>query len=114
MICEILAAGITGGGTARDELMDQETICNNMLMIVIDPAGFGADIPFRDEIDRLVEHVSSSQPAQGFDKVRFPGDPERETTAERTANGIWIDDNTWGEMRRAGLEVGMSEADFAG
>jgi len=114
MICEILAAGITGGGTAREELMDQDTICNNMLMIVIDPAGFGAEIPFRDEIDQLVEHVSSSKTAVGFDKIRFPGDPEREATADRKANGIWIDDNTWGEMRRAGLEVGMTEADFTG
>ncbi len=114
MICEILAAGITGGGTAREELMDQDTICNNMLMIVIDPAGFGAEIPFRDEIDQLVEHVSSSKTAVGFDKIRFPGDPEREAMADRKANGIWIDDNTWGEMRRAGLEVGLTEADFTG
>ncbi len=47
MICEILAAGLTAGGTARPENMDQDTICNNMLSIVLDPAGFGADIPFR-------------------------------------------------------------------
>src|SRR3546814_7103094 len=90
-------------------------VCSSdlMLMIVIDPKGFGAGIPFRDEIDQLVEHVSSSKTAVGFDRIRFPGDPEREAAAERRANGIQIDDNTWDEMRRAGLDVGLSEADFA-
>ena len=113
MICEILAAGLTGGGTAREELMDQETICNNMLTIVLDPAGFGVDIPFRSEIDQLVSHVSSAKVAVGHDKVRFPGDPERETAATRRADGIPIDDNTWTEMTDAGVQVGMDAGDFA-
>ena len=83
MICEILAAGLTGGGTAREENMGLETICNNMLMIVMDPNGFTADIPFKSEIDQLISHVGSSAPAAGTDKVRFPGDPEREMIAAR-------------------------------
>lgn len=112
MICEILAAGLTGGGTARDELMSQDTICNNMLTILMDPAGFGADIPFKSEIDQLVGHVSTAKVAVGHDKIRFPGDPERETAAERTANGIPIDDNTWAEMTQAAVEAGMDEAAF--
>jgi uncharacterized oxidoreductase len=112
MICEILAAGLTGGGTAREELMGQDTICNNMLTILMDPAGFGADIPFKSEIDQLVHHVASAKVAAGHDKIRFPGDPERETSAERRASGIPIDDNTWAEMTRAGTEVGMDAAAF--
>lgn len=112
MICEILAAGLTGGGTAREELMSQDTICNNMLSIVLDPAGFGAEIPFKSEIDQLVGHVSSAKVAVGHDRIRFPGDPERETAAERRANGIPIDDNTWAEMTRAGVEAGMDAAAF--
>jgi len=112
MICEILSAALTGGGTAREELMDQETICNNMLTILLDPAGFGADIPFRSEIDQLVEHVSSAKVAVGHDRIRFPGDPERETEADRRANGIPIDDNTWAEMTAAGVGAGMEEAAF--
>ncbi|MDF1794619.1 MAG: malate/lactate/ureidoglycolate dehydrogenase [Thalassobaculaceae bacterium] len=112
MICEILSAGLTGGGTAREELMSQDTICNNMLTIVMDPAGFGADIPFKSEIDQLVDHVSSAKVAVGHDKIRFPGDPERETAAERTANGIPIDDNTWAEMTQAGVDTGMEASAF--
>ena len=93
--------------------MSQNTICNNMLTIVMDPKGFGADIPFKSEIDQLVGHVSTAKVAVGHDKIRFPGDPERETSAERTANGIPIDDNTWAEMTEAGVEAGMDKSDFA-
>jgi len=113
MICEILAAGLTGGGTARQDNLDMDTICNNMLMIVMDPKGFGADIPFKSEIDSLVAHVSSSATGEGVDKIRFPGDPEREAMADRKANGIHVDDNTWAEMTKAGVEVGMDASVFA-
>src|SRR3546814_18421773 len=109
MICEILAAGLTGGGTAREELMDQETIVNNMLMIVIDPKGFGDGIPFRDEIDQLVEHVSSSKTAVGFDRYSVPGDPEREAAAACRANGLKIDITNWTASGRDGQNVGWEK-----
>lgn len=112
MICEILAAGLTGGGTAREKLMSQETICNNMLTIVLDPAGFGVDIPFKSEIDQLVSHVTSAKVAVGHDRIRFPGDPEREMAAERRSNGIPIDANTWAEMTQAGVDAGVEAALF--
>ena len=112
MICEILAAGLTGGGTAREENMDMNSICNNMLMIVLDQKGFGAEIPFKSEIDQLVHHVSSSATAEGHDKIRFPGDPERETTEARMRDGIPIDETTWAAMTQAGVEFGMSEDAF--
>src|SRR3546814_16545715 len=59
MICEILAAGLTGGGPAREELMDQETIGTNMLMITIDTKGFGAGRQLRPEDHPMVRHDDS-------------------------------------------------------
>lgn len=88
------------------------SICNNMLMIVLDPKGFGAEIPFKSEIDQLVHHVSSSATAEGHDRIRFPGDPERETTEARLRDGIPIDETTWAAMTQAGLDFGMSEEAF--
>lgn len=112
MICEILAGGMTGGGTTRPELAEMVTIRNNMLTILIDPNGFDAEVPFADEIKSLVEYVSSSRTTPGIDRIRFPGDPERETMAKRKVEGIVIDDTTWAEMIAAGLEAGMDQATF--
>jgi outer membrane receptor protein involved in Fe transport len=41
----------------------------------------------------MVDYIHSTTPARGFDKVRVPGDPERETLATRERDGIDIDDN---------------------
>ena len=112
MICEILAGALTGGGAANPKSLGGETINNGMLTIAIDPSRMG-DVPFAEEIDNLVEWITSSATADGVDKVRFPGDPEREMTAQRMADGIPVDPNTWAEMTEAGVKAGMSESDFA-
>jgi uncharacterized oxidoreductase len=83
-----------------------------MLTIIVDPKGFGADIPFADDIDGLIDFAKSSKPAAGFEEILYPGDPERQRQQERTENGIPIDDNTWAEMRRMGIEAGMSSTAF--
>ncbi len=112
VLCEVLAGGLTGGGTAQPSRQDDHTIRNNMLTIIVDPKGFGADIPFADDIDGLIDFAKSSKPAAGFEEILYPGDPERQRQQERTENGIPIDDNTWAEMRRMGIEAGMSSAAF--
>ena len=114
ILCDLLAGGLPGGGTARPELNTGDTIRNNMLTIVIDPVQFNSGVPFADEFDSLVAYVKSGQPAEGHDKIRVAGEPEQETMAKRRASGIVIDDNTWAEMIKLGCESGMTQADFDG
>lgn len=112
MLCEILAGGLTGGGASRPDKLDEDTIRNNMLTIIMDPNGFDTGAGFPSEIDRLQDWVRSSKAAEGHDKVRFAGDPERETMEKRKVDGIEIDDNTWAEMRDRSVEFGMDPAAF--
>ncbi len=112
LLCDLLAGGLSGGGVAGPNRNTGDTICNNMLTIVIDPGQFGSDILFANELDDLVRYVRSGQPAEGFDRIRVAGEPEQESITKRKAEGIPIDDNTWAEMRGAGLEVGMMPVDF--
>ena len=64
----------------------------------------------------MLAYIRATQPAEGVDRVRLPGDPERESLERRAADGIPIDDNTWAEIREAALSVGVPEAalDLAG
>ena len=112
LLCDLLAGGLPGGGTARPELNTGDTIRNNMLTIVIDPEQFESGASFAAEFDSLVDYVKSGQPAEGFDKIRVAGEPEQESMAKRKASGISIDDNTWAEMTTTGCENGMTQADF--
>ncbi len=112
LLCDLLAGGLPGGGTARPELNTGDTIRNNMLTIVINPNQFQTGSSFAQEFDSLIKYVKSSDPAEGFDKVRVAGEPEQESIKKRIAEGIPIDDNTWEEMINIGCENGMNREDF--
>lgn len=112
LLCEALAGALTGGGTARPEQHEQDTIRNHMLTILIDPAGFRQEIPFAAEIDRLTTWVKSSRRRAGVEEIMVPGDPERKSMAERQANGIPIDDNTWAAIVDCALSLGLNRVIF--
>ena len=112
LVCEILAGALTGGGVFRDSPDGVYKIRNNMLSILIDPAGFGEAIPFAGEIDKLTAWVKASPPAPGVEEVMVPGDPERKTRAEREKSGIPIDETTWAALVETGVSLGLDQADF--
>ncbi|MGI9326419.1 MAG: malate/lactate/ureidoglycolate dehydrogenase [Pseudomonadales bacterium] len=109
VICELLGGALAGEWTAQPGQARPGTIVNHMLQFVFDPSAFGGIEAFRTEVDAMVEYLHSTEPAAGFDRVRVPGEPERESLAERTTHGIPIDDNSWAGIlaaaERAGVEV---------
>ena len=81
---------------------------NHMLTFIIEPDIFGGLAAFRREVQGMADWLHASSPAAGVDKVRLPGEPERESKAERLAAGIPLDDQSWKGIcdaaRRAGLD----------
>jgi uncharacterized oxidoreductase len=86
MVVEVLAAALTGGETTRPaNLGYRYGVWNNMLAIVFDPRRLGAADAFGHEVREFVEWVQSAPLQAGADRIRMPGDPERETRRERAA-----------------------------
>ena len=113
LVCEILSGALTGGGASDPATMPEDKIKNNMLSVILDPNGFGSDIPFAAELDRFVAYVKESPPQPGVDVVMVPGEPERRSRAIREKEGIPLDDTTWEELIEAGVSAGMNRTDFA-
>lgn len=112
VMCELLGGGLAGRWTAQPAQPRENTIVNHMLMIVLDPEAFGGVEGFRAEVSAMVDYLHSTTPAEGADRVRVPGEPERESLAERTANGIPIDDNSWAGIVKAAGAAGMESAEI--
>lgn len=74
----------------------------------IDPVRAGTADNLERETAAFVDFVSASPRREGVDRIRLPGDPERETKARREVAGISIDDTTWSQIVRAGGKVGVS------
>lgn len=108
LINELFAGVLSGGNTCRpDTDHDQDVILNGMLSVVIDPEKMTDRAAFEAEIDATVAHVKASPAADPAKPVLVPGDPERATMAERSAEGVPVDDETWREMLEAGESVGV-------
>ena len=108
IMCELLGGALAGQWTLHPGRTHGAAV-NNMLSIVIDPDALGAREAFEAEAEAMLDYIRSTAPAEGFDRVRLPGDPERESLAKRSAEGIPIDDNTWGQIREAAQSVGLDE-----
>src|SRR6516162_3495013 len=106
-VCEMLAGALCGSGTMRPERQGRNTATNGMLMIVIDPSRLVDRDWLRDEIAAMTAYITASPPSNPNEPVLIPGDPERRTRAERTANGVPIDDETWRELATAARAINV-------
>jgi uncharacterized oxidoreductase len=115
IVCELLGGALAGHWTMQPgSNRDAGAAINNMLSIVIDPDALGGRAAYEAEAEAMLAYIRDAKPAAGVDRVRLPGDPERETMAARRADGIPIDDNSWAAILRAGESVGLDAAGVAG
>ena len=113
LMSELMAGVLSGGQTCRPETdHERDTILNNMLSIVFDPARLVDPGFYNAEMDATIAHVKASPPADPALPVLIPGDPERATHEERSQGGIPVDDETWRELEAAAAAVGIEAAEF--
>jgi len=105
--CELLGGALAGGGTWHTTDRSKKRVLNGMLTILIDPRKLGTANAFEREASEFIAWVKRSPPAPGSDGVRIAGDPERETRARRSRDGIAVDGTTWQEIRAAGAKLGV-------
>ena len=113
VICELLGGALAGEWTAQPahpttkngtQNVDHN-IVNNMLVFILDPAATGNSQGFQEEVEAMVNYLQGCPPAAGHDRVRVPGEPERESLAQRQRTGIPIDQSSWSSICRAALKA---------
>jgi len=113
VICEMLGGALAGAWTAQPEHPRDSSIINHMLMFVLDPAAFGGLDVFHSEVRAMADYLARTPPAAGFDRVRLPGEPERESRARRSVDGIPIDDNSWAGLLKSAEVAGVAAGRIA-
>ena len=112
LMAELLGGALTGGGTGRVPYEGKKRVLNGMLSILIDPEKLGTSDHFQSEIDGFLAWMLQSPPAEGFDKVRIAGEPERTSKALRLKEGIPVDATTWAEILASAEKVGLTGAEI--
>jgi uncharacterized oxidoreductase len=62
---------------------------------------------FTAAVEDQAAAVGACTPAEGFDCVLLPGEPEIAKRAEREAAGIPVPDRTWEELIALAAELGL-------
>jgi hydroxycarboxylate dehydrogenase B len=108
IFCEILAGSLTGGHASNPMSPTANRLVNNMLSFAFDPAAFSGTEFFHEDVRRLIAWATASPPIDPDGSVLLPGEIEDRTRAERTANGIPIDGQTWARIVAAAASLGVA------
>ena len=99
---EILGGILSGSGAARPE---KGPVHNGTLIICLDVERFLPLDAFHAEVARLLDFTRSAPLAVGAKEILVPGEPEARMAAERRANGVPIEDETWRQIGECAAEV---------
>ncbi|SMH47154.1 malate/lactate/ureidoglycolate dehydrogenase [Azospirillum agricola] len=113
LACEILAGAIAAGLPALPENLRPGRVVNNALAFILDPARV-AGPGWQALADAVLDHMEDTPPAPGIDRVRIPGDPEREHAARVAEQGIALDPDTLAALHRIGGGFGLDVAGLLG
>ena len=62
---------------------------------------------FKQHMDNWIQRFRNAKPAEGYDKVLIPGDPEREMEAIRLKDGIPIVESVVNDLKAVGEKLGI-------
>ncbi|HEY0419331.1 MAG TPA: malate/lactate/ureidoglycolate dehydrogenase [Acetobacteraceae bacterium] len=108
-MCEILAGVLTGGGTSGPlhQGTTRRRITNGMLSIYLDPSHFGTQ-HFVAEARAYADYVKASRRADPEVPVLVPGEPEANTRAQRLAEGVPLQLDTWNSIVATARGLGLN------
>ena len=111
LMAELLSGTLSGGGTLQPGNKRLDGIINTMTVIVLDPARLGDVGWIRGEVDAMADYCKASPAVDPDLPVLVPGDPERLSRAERNANGVPLDLESWEQLIAAGETLGLARTD---
>jgi uncharacterized oxidoreductase len=105
VLIDVMSGGLSGAGCSCPR---HTRIWNALFIEAIRVDAFVTREEYLQQVDDLVASLKSCAPAEGFTEVLIPGEPERRTEAQRLAQGISIDDETWHQLVDVANELGVT------
>ena len=109
MLCEIATAILSGGTTSNYiyQTPGRANICH--CFIALDHGMFGDKGEIENALSRYLQEIRESPKAEGQDRIYIHGEKEAESRSRVLAQGIPLNEKTYGEMREIGAYTGALE-----
>jgi uncharacterized oxidoreductase len=105
LMVEVLGGIMARAGHSRE---NPGPVMNGIFMVVVDIARFVSPQNFRSEVDDLIRYLKTSPVAPGASEIMYPGEPEAQAEAERRQKGIFVEEETWGQIAQAARDLGVA------
>lgn len=103
-VVEMLCGLLTGLGFGLDP---QGRHNDGNFLAVFNIEHFRSLDNFVGDMRSFIQYLKETPRAQGFDEILYPGELESRTAAERRANGVPVDDETWRQLTELMDELGV-------
>lgn len=87
---------------------------NDLAFAVVDVSAFLPTGEFHGLVKRVVQYMKSSPPAEGFEEVLLPGEPEYRMREKRRRAGIPVADGIWSRVLECAESLGVHWSAGAG
>ena len=105
VIIELLAVGLSGGDSVA------KTEYGSCLFIAcFDPEAYRPVDLFGESVEHIAGRLKAVKPANGFEEVLLPGEPEARTRDQRLREGIPLPDATWEAICAVAHDLGVKTA----
>ena len=78
-------------------------------MAVFNLAAFRNVEDFKNEVAEFAQYLKNSETAPGFDEIYYPGELEYLSEQKKKAEGIFVEDSTWSELKVLAEKYGISD-----
>ena len=104
---ELLAGALGGAGC----LGQDRQFRNGALLVLLDVEQLVGLDAYYEEADDYIAFVRSAATAPGFDSILMPGEIELKVKKQRMAEGVFVEDETWGQIVASAEQVGAEIAE---
>jgi LDH2 family malate/lactate/ureidoglycolate dehydrogenase len=103
-----LVAGVLSQAITGELPLPAEPSGLGFFVWAVNTGAFTPTADYGKRVDWMIDQVKAVEPAEGFDEVLVPGEPERRE-AERRAAGVPVAEATWEAIAQTATELGVGD-----
>lgn len=108
LVVDILSGALSGAGCTRS---DETRPGNGLFVTAINISSFVELPEFNEEVDRFVKYVKSAQKSPGVEEIFVPGERGFREREKRERDGIYIEEETWEQIKAVAERYRVKIAD---
>jgi LDH2 family malate/lactate/ureidoglycolate dehydrogenase len=105
VMLEVLGGALSGGSPS---CLPGYNGGNGTLLVAFNIASFQPLDSFVEQVEQFSAALKSTRPAEGFDEVLLPGEPEARARRQRREHGVSLPASTWAELRDQAAQFGVT------